>query len=78
MRVEGRKVAGVMRPAIQRMLDPKEPHVLDVIVPYTEHVLPFVPANRTVADMISGRRKSGARQALMNAGDGVIGRQIHS
>jgi acetolactate synthase-1/2/3 large subunit len=26
--------------------------VLDVIVPYTEHVLPFIPAGRTVADMI--------------------------
>jgi hypothetical protein len=26
--------------------------VLDVIVPYTTHVMPFVPANRTVADMI--------------------------
>jgi hypothetical protein len=23
-----------------------------VIVPYTEHVLPFIPAGRTVADMI--------------------------
>ena len=41
-----------LRPAIQRMLDAREPYVLDVIVPYTEHVLPFVPANRTVADMI--------------------------
>jgi acetolactate synthase-1/2/3 large subunit len=41
-----------LRPAIQRMLDAKEPYVLDVIVPYTEHVLPFVPAGRTVADMI--------------------------
>jgi acetolactate synthase-1/2/3 large subunit len=41
-----------LRPAIQRMLDAKEPYVLDVIVPYTEHVRPFVPANRTVADMI--------------------------
>ena len=41
-----------LRPAIQRMIDAKEPYVLDVIVPYTEHVLPFVPANRTVADMI--------------------------
>ena len=41
-----------LRPAIQRMLDAKEPYVLDVIVPYTTHVLPFVPANRTVADMI--------------------------
>jgi len=41
-----------LRPAIQRMLDAQEPYVLDVVVPYTEHVLPFVPAGRTVADMI--------------------------
>jgi acetolactate synthase-1/2/3 large subunit len=41
-----------LRPAMQRMLDSKEPYVLDVIVPYTEHVLPFIPAGRTVADMI--------------------------
>jgi acetolactate synthase-1/2/3 large subunit len=39
-------------PAMQRMLDSKEPYLLDVIVPYTEHVLPFIPAGRTVADMI--------------------------
>jgi acetolactate synthase I/II/III large subunit len=41
-----------LRAALQRMLDSKEPYVLDVIVPYTEHVLPFVPAGKTVADMI--------------------------
>ena len=41
-----------LRAAVQRMLDCKEPFVLDVIVPYTEHVLPFIPAGRTVADMI--------------------------
>jgi acetolactate synthase-1/2/3 large subunit len=41
-----------LRPAIQRMLEAKEPYVLDVIVPYTEHVLPFIPAGKTVADMI--------------------------
>ena len=41
-----------LRAAIQRMLDAKEPYVLDVIVPYTEHVLPFIPAGHTVADMI--------------------------
>ena len=29
-----------LRPALQRMLDSKEPYLLDVIVPYTEHVLP--------------------------------------
>ncbi len=41
-----------LRPAMQRMLDADEPYVLDIIVPYTEHVLPFIPAGRTVADMI--------------------------
>ena len=41
-----------LRAAVQRMLDADEPYVLDIVVPYTEHVLPFVPAGRTVADMI--------------------------
>ena len=41
-----------LRAAVQRMLDANEPYVLDVIVPYTEHVLPFIPAGKTVADMI--------------------------
>jgi len=41
-----------LRAALQRMLDSTEPYVLDVIVPYTEHVLPFIPANKSVAEMI--------------------------
>ena len=41
-----------LRAALQRMLDSDQPYVLDVITPYTEHVLPFIPANRTVAEMI--------------------------
>jgi acetolactate synthase-1/2/3 large subunit len=41
-----------LAPALHRMLDANEPYVLDIIVPYTEHVLPFIPAGRTVADMI--------------------------
>ena len=41
-----------LRPAIQRMLDADEPYVLDVVVPYTEHVLPFIPTAKTVAEMI--------------------------
>jgi acetolactate synthase-1/2/3 large subunit len=41
-----------LRAAIQRMLDAKEPYVLDIITPYTEHVLPFIPAGKTVQDMI--------------------------
>lgn len=41
-----------LRPAIQRMLESDEPYVLDVITPHTEHVLPFIPAGRTVNEMI--------------------------
>ncbi len=41
-----------LRGALQRMLDSKEAYVLDVITPYSEHVLPFIPAGKTVADMI--------------------------
>jgi acetolactate synthase-1/2/3 large subunit len=41
-----------LRGAIQRMLDSTEPYLLDVIVPYTEHVIPFIPAGATVADML--------------------------
>jgi acetolactate synthase-1/2/3 large subunit len=41
-----------LRGAIQRMLDSDQPYLLDVIVPYTEHVLPFIPAGKTVREMI--------------------------
>jgi twitching motility protein PilT len=34
------------------MLDHKGPYVLDIVVPYTEHVLPMIPAGRTVKDLI--------------------------
>ena len=41
-----------LRAALKRMLASKEPYVLDVITPYTEHVLPFIPAGQTVKEMI--------------------------
>jgi acetolactate synthase-1/2/3 large subunit len=41
-----------LRAAIQEMLDHDGPYVLDVIVPYTEHVLPMIPAGKTVKDML--------------------------
>lgn len=40
-----------LRRGLQEMLDSDQPYVLDVICPYTEHVMPFIPAGRTVADM---------------------------
>src|SRR5580700_4624492 len=41
-----------LRAALQKMLDAKTPYVLDVVTPYSEHVLPFNPTATTVADMI--------------------------
>ncbi len=41
-----------LRAAIQRLLDSKECYVLDVMVPYTEHVLPMIPTNMTYKDVI--------------------------
>jgi acetolactate synthase-1/2/3 large subunit len=39
--------------AIQRMLDAKETYLLDVCVPYTEHVLPMIPSGMTYKDIIT-------------------------
>ena len=52
--VKGRRVhkKSELKAAIQEMLDHDGPYVLDVIVPYTEHVLPMIPAGRTVKDML--------------------------
>lgn len=39
--------------AMKRMLDSKEVYLLDVMVPYTEHVLPMIPAGKTYKDIIT-------------------------
>ncbi len=41
-----------VRPALERMLAAKGPYVLDVMVPYTEHVLPMIPGGMTYKDII--------------------------
>jgi acetolactate synthase-1/2/3 large subunit len=38
--------------AIEEMLDSTGPFVLDVMVPYQEHVLPMIPGGQTVRDII--------------------------
>jgi len=52
--VKGRRVIkkSELRDAIQEMLDHDGPYVLDVVVPYTEHVLPMIPAGRSVKEML--------------------------
>ena len=39
--------------AIKRMLDSKETYVLDIMTPYTEHVLPMIPSGMTYKDIIT-------------------------
>jgi acetolactate synthase I/II/III large subunit len=39
-------------PAIQDMIDSKGPYILQVQVPYQEHVLPMIPSGMTVRDLI--------------------------
>ncbi|MSQ96693.1 MAG: biosynthetic-type acetolactate synthase large subunit [Gemmataceae bacterium] len=38
--------------ALREMLDSKGPYVLNVLVPYQEHVLPMIPGGMTVKDII--------------------------
>ncbi len=42
-----------LRGAMERMLASKEVYVLDVMTPYTEHVLPMIPAGGTYKDIIT-------------------------
>jgi acetolactate synthase-1/2/3 large subunit len=53
--VKGRRVIkkSELREAIQEMLDHKGPYVLDVIVPYTEHVLPFIPQKKSAMEILT-------------------------
>ena len=52
--IKGRRVIkkSELKEAIQEMLDHDGPYVLDVIVPYTEHVLPMIPAGKSVQEML--------------------------
>jgi len=42
-----------LKAALQRMLDSEEAYLLDVIVPFTEHVIPFIPAGKTYKEIIT-------------------------
>jgi len=52
--VKGRRVLkkSELKDAIREMLDHDGPYVLDIIVPYTEHVIPMIPAGKTVKEML--------------------------
>lgn len=42
-----------LRDAIQEMLASTEPYLLDVVVPYTEHVLPFIPQGKSAKEILT-------------------------
>ncbi len=42
-----------LRAAIREMLAHKGPYLLDVIVPYTEHVLPFIPQKKSAMEILT-------------------------
>ena len=46
------KEKGDLVSALQAMLDHDGPYLLDVEVPYQEHVLPMIPGGGTVKDII--------------------------
>ncbi|TWU15202.1 biosynthetic-type acetolactate synthase large subunit [Allorhodopirellula heiligendammensis] len=46
------KRKGDLKDAMREMIDSKGPFLLDVEVPYQEHVLPMIPGGATVDDMI--------------------------
>ncbi len=46
-----------LKGALQRMLDSEEPYVLDIVVPNTAHVLPFIKSAGTVDDMVLDSRE---------------------
>lgn len=52
--VEARRVSrkDEVSEALDVMLASDKPYVLDVVVPYTEHVLPFIPTGQTFGDII--------------------------
>ena len=39
-------------PALREMIAHSGPYVLDVLIPYQEHVLPMIPSGMTVRDII--------------------------
>ena len=45
-----------LRAALQRMLDSDECYVLDVMTPFTEHVMPMIPSGKTYRDIIIDER----------------------
>ena len=53
--VKGRRVIKKeeLREAIQEMLAHDGPYLLDVVVPYTEHVLPMIPQGKSAKEILT-------------------------
>ena len=42
-----------LRDAIREMLDAEEPFLLDVVVPYAEHVLPMIAQGKSAKEILT-------------------------
>ena len=42
----------IMHDGIREMLETDEPFLLEVIVPYTEHVLPMIPQGKSAKEIL--------------------------
>ncbi len=53
--IKGRRVIKKeeLRDAIREMLSHKGPYLLDVVVPHTEHVLPFIPQKKSAMEILT-------------------------
>ena len=41
-----------LREAVREMIDHEGPYLLDIVVPYNEHVMPFIPAGASAKDIL--------------------------
>ena len=55
--------------AMKRMLDSKEVYILDVMTPYTEHVLPMIPSGKPHNEMLLGNADT---QGVIKAAGAVL------
>ncbi|KAK7354542.1 hypothetical protein VNO80_20007 [Phaseolus coccineus] len=64
-----------LKAAIQKMLDTPGPYLLEVIVPHQEHVLPMIPSNGSLEDVITegdGRTRVGPMEAWFLGAEAVM------
>jgi acetolactate synthase-1/2/3 large subunit len=42
-----------LRPAIRELLEADGPRILDIVVPHSEHVMPFIPQGKSALELLT-------------------------